>query len=108
MYEAVIGLEVHVQLSTDSKIFSGSSTNFGAEPNTQASLIDLGMPGVLPVPNAKAFEMAVKFGLAIDAEIGQGNQSSIGKTTSIQIFQKGTKSVNLTNRSSVPVASRSV
>ena len=71
MYEAVIGLEVHVQLSTDSKIFSGSSTNFGAEPNTQASLIDLGMPGVLPVPNAKAFEMAVKFGLAIDAEIGQ-------------------------------------
>ncbi len=71
MYEAVIGLEVHVQLSTDSKIFSGSSTNFGAEPNTQASLIDLGMPGVLPVPNAKAFEMAVKFGLVIDAEIGQ-------------------------------------
>ena len=70
MYEAVIGLEVHVQLSTDSKIFSGSSTNFGAEPNTQASLIDLGMPGVLPVPNSKAFEMAVKFGLAIDAEIG--------------------------------------
>ena len=71
MYEAVIGLEVHVQLSTDSKIFSGSSTDFGGEPNTQASLIDLGMPGVLPVPNAKAFEMAVKFGLAIGAEIGQ-------------------------------------
>ncbi|MEC8308745.1 MAG: Asp-tRNA(Asn)/Glu-tRNA(Gln) amidotransferase subunit GatB [Pseudomonadota bacterium] len=71
MYEAVIGLEVHVQLSTDSKIFSGSSTDFGGEPNTQASLIDLGMPGVLPVPNAKAFEMAVKFGLAIDAEIEQ-------------------------------------
>ena len=71
MYEAVIGLEVHVQLSTDSKIFSGSSTDFGGEPNTQASLIDLGMPGVLPVPNAKVFEMAVKFGLAIDAEIGQ-------------------------------------
>ena len=71
MYEAVIGLEVHVQLSTNSKIFSGSSTDFGAEPNSQASLIDLGMPGVLPVPNAKAFEMAVKFGLAIDAEIGQ-------------------------------------
>ena len=77
MYEAVIGLEVHVQLSTDSKIFSGSSTDFGGEPNTQASLIDLGMPGVLPVPNAKAFEMAVKFGLAIDAEIGQ--QSSFDR-----------------------------
>ena len=71
MYEAVIGLEVHVQLSTVSKIFSGSSTTFGAEPNTQASLVDLGMPGVLPVPNARAFEMAVKFGLAIDAEIGK-------------------------------------
>ena len=71
MYEAVIGLEVHVQLSTVSKIFSGSSTAFGAEPNTQASLVDLGMPGVLPVPNARAFEMAVKFGLAIDAEIGK-------------------------------------
>ena len=71
MYEAVIGLEVHVQLSTVSKIFSGSSTAFGAEPNTQASLVDLGMPVVLPVPNARAFEMAVKFGLAIDAEIGK-------------------------------------
>ena len=71
MYEAVIGLEVHVQLSTVSKIFSGSSTAFGAEPNTQASLVDLGMPGVLPVPNARAFEMAVKFGLAIDAKIGK-------------------------------------
>ena len=71
MYEAVIGLEVHVQLSTVSKIFSGSSAAFGAEPNTQASLVDLGMPGVLPVPNARAFEMAVKFGLAIDAEIGK-------------------------------------
>ncbi len=71
MYETVIGLEVHVQLSTASKIFSCSSASFGAEPNTQASLIDLGMPGVLPTPNAKVFEMAVKFGLAIDAQIGK-------------------------------------
>lgn len=71
MYEAVIGLEVHVQLATESKIFSGASTRFGQEPNTQASLIDLAMPGVLPTPNARAFEMAVKFGLAIDAEIGR-------------------------------------
>ncbi len=71
MYESVIGLEVHVQLSTLSKIFSGSSTSFGASPNTQASLIDLGMPGVLPTPNAKVFEMAVKFGLAIEAKIGK-------------------------------------
>lgn len=69
-YEAVIGLEVHVQLATASKIFSGASTTFGAEPNRQASAIDLGLPGVLPVPNQAAFEMAVKFGLAIGAEIG--------------------------------------
>ena len=69
-YEAVIGLEVHVQLATASKIFSGASTTFGAEPNRQASAIDLGLPGVLPVHNQAAFEMAVKFGLAIGAEIG--------------------------------------
>lgn len=68
-WEAVIGLEVHVQLATESKIFSGASTRFGAEPNTQACVIDLGMPGVLPVLNEKAVEMAVKFGLAINAEI---------------------------------------
>ena len=68
-WEVVIGLEVHVQLATHSKIFSGSSTEFGAEPNTQASLIDLGMPGVLPVLNADAVEKAVKFGLGIEAEI---------------------------------------
>ena len=68
-WETIIGLEIHVQLSTKSKIFSGSSTEFGAEPNTQASLIDLGMPGVLPVLNADAVKKAVKFGLAIDAHI---------------------------------------
>ncbi|MFL0810157.1 MAG: Asp-tRNA(Asn)/Glu-tRNA(Gln) amidotransferase subunit GatB [Agarilytica sp.] len=70
-WETVIGLEVHVQLATQSKIFSGSSTTFGAEPNTQASLIDLAMPGTLPTPNAQAFRFATMFGLAIDAEIGK-------------------------------------
>jgi aspartyl-tRNA(Asn)/glutamyl-tRNA(Gln) amidotransferase subunit B len=70
-WEAVIGLEIHVQLATKSKIFSGSSTAFGAAPNTQAALIDLGMPGVLPVLNAEAVRMAVLFGLGIDAEIGR-------------------------------------
>lgn len=70
-WEAVIGLEVHVQLATQSKIFSGASTAFGAEPNTQACVIDLGMPGVLPVLNEKAVEMAIKFGLAVHAEIPQ-------------------------------------
>ena len=68
-WEVVIGLEVHVQLQTVSKIFSGASTAYGAEPNTQACAIDLGMPGVLPVLNADAVRMAIKLGLAIDAEI---------------------------------------
>ena len=68
-WETVIGLEIHAQLSTNSKIFSGSSTAYGAEPNTQASLVDLGMPGVLPVLNKQAVKLALRFGLAIDAEI---------------------------------------
>lgn len=72
-WETVIGLEIHTQLATRSKIFSASATTFGAEPNTQASLVDLGMPGVLPVLNEEAVRMAVKFGLAIDAEIGPSN-----------------------------------
>ena len=68
-WEPVIGLEIHVQLSTKSKLFSGASTNFGAEPNTQACNIDLGLPGVLPVLNKEVLKMAVKFGLAINASI---------------------------------------
>jgi len=70
-WETVIGLEIHAQLATNSKIFSGASTAFGAEPNTQACNIDLGMPGVLPVLNEQAVTMAVKFGTAIDAELGR-------------------------------------
>ena len=69
MWEPVIGLEVHVQLSTKSKIFSSASTNFGLEQNTQACSIDLGMPGVLPVLNEQAVIMAIKFGLSINATI---------------------------------------
>ncbi len=68
-WETVIGLEVHMQLATKTKIFSGSSTAFGAEPNTQASAIDLAMPGTLPVLNEQAVRYAIMFGLAIDAEI---------------------------------------
>ena len=68
-WETVIGLEIHTQLATRSKIFSGSSTRFGAEPNTQASLIDLGMPGVLPVLNKEVVRMAVRFGKAVGAEV---------------------------------------
>ncbi len=63
-WEVVIGLEIHAQLATRSKIFSGASTAYGAEPNTQACAVDLGLPGVLPVLNAEAVNMAIKFGLA--------------------------------------------
>ncbi|MDO6443775.1 MULTISPECIES: Asp-tRNA(Asn)/Glu-tRNA(Gln) amidotransferase subunit GatB [unclassified Marinobacter] len=70
-WDIVIGLEIHVQLATRTKIFSGSSTAFGAEPNTQASAVDLAMPGTLPVPNEQAFRYAVMFGLAVNAEIGR-------------------------------------
>ncbi len=68
-WETVIGLEIHAQLATSSKIFSGASTAFGAEPNTQACTVDLGFPGVLPVLNTEVVNMAVKFGVAIGAEI---------------------------------------
>jgi aspartyl-tRNA(Asn)/glutamyl-tRNA(Gln) amidotransferase subunit B len=68
-WETVIGLEIHAQLATRSKIFSGSATAYGAPPNTQADLVDLGYPGVLPVLNAEAVRMAVKLGLALDARI---------------------------------------
>lgn len=70
-WETVIGLEIHAQLATKSKIFSASSTEFGAEPNTQANAVDLGMPGVLPVLNREAVNMAIKFALATNAEIGR-------------------------------------
>jgi len=72
-WEVVIGLEVHTQLQTKSKIFSGSSTAYGAEPNTQASAVDIALPGVLPVMNLEAARLAVKFGLAIGAHINQRN-----------------------------------
>jgi aspartyl-tRNA(Asn)/glutamyl-tRNA(Gln) amidotransferase subunit B len=68
-WESVIGLEIHAQLATVSKIFSGASTAFGAAPNTQACVVDLGMPGVLPVLNHEAVNMAIRFGVAIGAEI---------------------------------------
>ncbi|MCB1627143.1 MAG: Asp-tRNA(Asn)/Glu-tRNA(Gln) amidotransferase GatCAB subunit B, partial [Xanthomonadales bacterium] len=66
-WQPVIGLEVHAQLATRSKIFSPAATRYGAEANTQAHLIDLGLPGVLPVPNREAVRLAVRFGLAVDA-----------------------------------------
>ena len=70
-WETVIGLEVHVSLSTKSKLFSGSSTEFGAQPNTQASIFDCALPGTLPAFNEEALRMAVRFGVAIGAEISK-------------------------------------
>ncbi len=70
-WEVVIGLEIHVQLATKSKIFSGASTAYGAEPNTQACAVDMGLPGVLPVFNGEALRKSVMFGLAIDAQINE-------------------------------------
>ena len=72
-WETVIGLEIHAQLNTRSKIFSGASTQFGAEPNSQACAVDLGLPGVLPVVNQEAVNKAIKFGLAVNAHINQRN-----------------------------------
>jgi aspartyl-tRNA(Asn)/glutamyl-tRNA(Gln) amidotransferase subunit B len=72
-WEVVIGLEIHCQLNTNSKIFSGASTEFGAEPNTQASMVDLALPGVLPVLNKEVVNKAIRFGLGIDAEIGRAS-----------------------------------
>ena len=70
-WETVIGLEVHAQLSTKTKLFSSASTRFGSDANTQVNLVDLGLPGVLPVPNKEAFRKAIMFGLAVNAEINQ-------------------------------------
>jgi aspartyl-tRNA(Asn)/glutamyl-tRNA(Gln) amidotransferase subunit B len=71
MWQTIIGIEVHTQLATHSKIFSGAATRYGAEPNTQACIIDLAMPGVLPVLNRACIEMAIQFGLAVDAIINK-------------------------------------
>ncbi|NDH44359.1 MAG: Asp-tRNA(Asn)/Glu-tRNA(Gln) amidotransferase GatCAB subunit B, partial [Betaproteobacteria bacterium] len=68
-WELVIGLETHVQLKTRSKIFSGASTAFGADPNRQACAVDLALPGVLPVLNREAVALAIRFGLAVGAAI---------------------------------------
>ena len=70
-WEPVIGLEIHAQLATSSKIFSGASTAFGAQPNTQACAVDLGLPGVLPVLNREVIRMAASFGLATGSTVSK-------------------------------------
>lgn len=73
-YETIIGLEIHIQLATATKLFSGTATIYGREPNTQACIIDLGLPGVLPVLNTAAVAMAIKFGLSINASINKRSE----------------------------------
>jgi aspartyl-tRNA(Asn)/glutamyl-tRNA(Gln) amidotransferase subunit B len=70
-WEVVIGLEVHAQVTSKAKLFSGASTEFGAEPNAQVSLVDAAMPGMLPVPNRECIRQAVRTGLAIEAQINK-------------------------------------
>ena len=70
-WEVVVGLEVHAQVTSNAKLFSGAATEFGAEPNTQVSLVDAAMPGMLPVPNMECIRQAVRTGMAIDAQINR-------------------------------------
>ncbi len=70
-WEVVIGLEVHAQIASQSKLFSGAATAFGAEPNSQVSLVDAAMPGMLPVPNRECIRQAVRTGMAIEAQINK-------------------------------------
>ena len=100
-WETVIGLEIHAQLATRSKIFSGAATAYGAPPNAQASLVDLAYPGVLPVLNAEAVRMAVKFGLAW-APPWRTARCSRARTTSIRICPRVIRSAS----TSCPIVGR--
>ena len=100
-----MGLEVHLQLATQSKIFSGSATTFGAAPNEQADAVDLGMPGMLPVLNEEAVRYAVKFGLGIGARIGERSVFD-RKNYFYPDLPKGYRSVNFLRPSSARVFSR--
>ena len=93
-WETVIGLEIHVQLNTKSKIFSGASTAFGAEPNAHASVVECALPGVLPVMNREVVEKAIKLGLALNAKINQKKCVLTEKIIFIQICPKVIKSVS--------------
>ncbi len=92
-WEVVIGLETHTQLLTNSKIFSGASTQFGAAPNTQACPVDLALPGVLPVLNRQAVEHAIRFGLAIGATIAP-RVFLRARTIFIQTYQRAIQLAN--------------
>lgn len=96
-FETVIGLEVHVELKTNSKIFSSAPAHFGAEPNTNTTVVDLGMPGVLPVLNKRAVEFGMKAAMAINCEIAKHTKFD-RKTIFIQIIRKHTKFLNSINQ----------
>jgi aspartyl-tRNA(Asn)/glutamyl-tRNA(Gln) amidotransferase subunit B len=88
-WEVVIGIETHAQLTTESKIFSGASTAFGAEPNSQASAVDLALPGTLPVLNRGAVERAIRFGIAISATVA--GHSIFARKNFIPICRRATR-----------------
>ena len=90
-YEVVIGIEIHCQLNTESKIFSSAPTDFGHEPNSQASIVDLGLPGVLPVLNAGVVDRALKFGIGVNASWDYLTHLTV-KTTFTLICLKAIKS----------------
>ena len=90
-WELVIGMEVHAQVASASKLFSGASTEFGNEPNSNVSIVDAAMPGMLPVINEFCVEQTVKTGLGLKAEINLWSAFD-RKTTSIQIYHKAIKS----------------
>lgn len=96
-FETVIGLEVHVELKTDSKMFSPSPAHFGAEPNSNTNVIDLAYPGVLPVVNKRAVDWAMRLAMALNMK-SQQNLSLTVRTISIQIIQKHIKFLNLINQ----------
>ena len=96
-WEVVNGIEIHTQLATQSKIFSGSSTEFGQDPNTQASLVDLAMPGVLPVLNKEVVDLAIRFGLVSKLTLTKRLCLHV-KTTSTLTLRKATKLARWTTR----------
>ena len=97
-WEVVIGLETHTQLATRSKIFSGASTAFGAAPNTQASAVDLALPGVLPVLNRAVVDCAIRLGLAVGATHRADARCSRARTTSIRTCPRATRSASTRRR----------
>ena len=105
-WDVVIGIETHVQLQTKTKIFSGASTAFGAEANTQACVLSIALPGTLPVLNYEAVQCAIKFGLATNAEIAPRSISLV-KIIFILTYLKAIKLVNMNYQWSVKDCSRS-